>query len=52
MKKLVLYSAFIHPMSELSRWQIKSAVEQVANLASSFGGDYSSGLLTFGATHQ
>jgi len=49
--KGVLYSAFIHPMSELSRWQVKSAVEQVANLALSFGGDYSSGLLTFGADH-
>lgn len=47
----VLYAAFIHPMSELSRWQIKSALEQVANLSSSFGGDYSSGLLTFGGDH-
>lgn len=47
----VLFSAYIHPMSDLSRWQVRSAVEQVANLASSFGGDYSSGLLTFGGEH-
>ncbi len=44
----VLYSAFIHPLSELSETQIKSAVQQVANLAASFGEEYSSGLLTYG----
>ena len=44
----VLYSAFIHPLSELSEFQIKSAVQQVANLASTFGKEYSSGLLTYG----
>ena len=44
----VLYSAYIHPLNELSRSQIKSAVIQVANLAISFGGQYSSGILKFG----
>jgi hypothetical protein len=44
----VLYSAFIHPLSELSEIQIKSAVQQVANLAATFGKDYTSGSLTYG----
>lgn len=44
----VLYSAYIHPLSELSRSQIKSAVVQVANLALSFGNEYTSGVLSFG----
>jgi len=44
----VLYSAFIHPLSELSETQIKSAVQQVANLAASFGKEYTSGFLTYG----
>jgi len=43
-----LYSAYIHPLSALSKEQIKSAVLQVSNLAISFGGEYSSGLLSFG----
>ena len=43
----VLYSAFIHPLSELSEFQIKSAIQQVANLAATFGKDYSSGSLTY-----
>ena len=44
----VLYAAYIHPLSELSEQQIKSAVQQVANLASSFGKEYTSGFLTYG----
>lgn len=44
----VLYSAYIHPLSDLSRPQLKSAVVQVANLALSFGTEYTSGVLTFG----
>jgi hypothetical protein len=44
----VLYAAYIHPLSELSSGQIKSAVAQVFNLAATFGGDYSSGLLRYG----
>jgi hypothetical protein len=44
----VLYAAYIHPLSELSGAQIKSAVAQVFSLAATFGGDYSSGLLRYG----
>ena len=44
----ILYSAYIHSMKELNEAQIQSAVSQVANLALSFGGDYSSGELTYG----
>ena len=44
----VLYSAYIHPLSSLTESQIESAVKQVANLALSFGTEYSSGFLTFG----
>ncbi len=44
----VLYSAYIHPLSELSESQIESAMLQVANLALSFDGDYTSGVLTYG----
>lgn len=47
----VLYSAYIHPLSELSENQIKTAVQQVANLALSFGEEYSSGMLTYGDKH-
>lgn len=47
----VLYSAYIHPLSELQSSQIKSAVEQVANLALSFGRDYSSGILNYAKKH-
>jgi len=44
----VLYSAFIHPLTEMHEGQVRSAVSQVANLVLSFGADYSSGGLTFG----
>ncbi len=44
----VLYSAYIHPLSPLNTKQIKSAVLQVANLALSFGREYSSGILSYG----
>ena len=44
----VLYSAFIHPLSELSEALLESAVIQVANLAATFGEEYSSGVLTYG----
>jgi len=45
--KGVLYSAYIHSLAELNETQIKSAVQQVANLALSFGNEYSSGMLTY-----
>ena len=44
----ILYSAYIHPLSDLSENQIKSAVQQVANLALSYGREYTSGMLTYG----
>lgn len=43
----VLYSAYIHPLAELTDAQIKTAVQQVANLAISFGGEYTSGVLNY-----
>ncbi|HED16195.1 MAG TPA: hypothetical protein ENI64_05185 [Gammaproteobacteria bacterium] len=43
----VLFSAYIHPLSPLTREMIESAMAQVANLARSFGTEYSSGALTF-----
>lgn len=44
----ILYSMFIHPLSSLTKTQIKSAVEQVTNLALSFGTTYTSGVLDYG----
>lgn len=44
----VLYSAFIHPLSPLQNDQLRSALEQVANLVSTFGSTYQSTDLTFG----
>lgn len=48
LSKGVLYSAYIHPLSELNDEQVKSAVKQVANLALSFGNEYTSGVLSYG----
>ena len=45
--KGVLFSVYIHPLAELTEAQIKSAVSQVANLALSFGHEYSSGVLSY-----
>lgn len=44
----VLYSAFIHPMSPLSKAELISALDQVATLALTFGSSYTSGVLTYG----
>ena len=44
----LLYAAFIHPLEELSEWEIESGVYQVANLVRTFGTSYSSGGLEFG----
>lgn len=44
----ILYSAYIHSLSELSESQITSAVQQVANLSLSFGKEYTSGKLIYG----
>ena len=46
----VLYSAYIHPLSSLNQKQLESAVFQVANLALSFGTEYTSGTLQFRGT--
>ena len=46
----IMYAAYIHSMKELTQAQIESAVSQVANLALSFGGNYSSGELIYGGS--
>lgn len=50
--KGVLYSVFIHPLSYLSEHEIQSAVIQVFNLSASFGSEYTSNSLNFGAKKQ
>jgi len=44
----VLYAAYLHPLSPLTRNDLLAAVYQVASLRLTFGGEYTSGLLTFG----
>ena len=46
----VIYSAFIHPLSPLSKAEIESALKQVATLAQTFGSTYSSTELSFQGT--
>lgn len=43
-----LWSAFIHPLHELSSNQFMDALRQVATLAKNYGSSYSSGNLVFG----
>jgi len=43
----VLYSAYIHPLSPLTKEELKSALDQVSTLALTFGSTYSSGELSF-----
>ena len=43
-----LWSAFIHPLRELSDQQFLDAMNQVATLADNFGSSFSSGNLVFG----
>ena len=43
----VLYSAYIHPLSPLTKKELKSALDQVSTLALTFGSTYSSGELSF-----
>ena len=43
-----LYSAFIHPMSPLTKKELVDALNQVSTLALTFGSSYSSGSLSFG----
>jgi len=46
--KGVIWSAFIHPLEQLSDQQFLEGVGQVVNLVTSYGSTYSSGLLVFG----
>ncbi len=43
----VLYSAFIHPLSSITKSELESAIRQVATAAATFGSSYSSGELVF-----
>ena len=43
----ILYSAYIHPLSSLTKNELKSALSQVSTLAATFGTTYSSGQLVF-----
>lgn len=45
--KGMLYSAYIHPMSPLTKRQLENALDQVASLARTFGSTYTSGALSF-----
>jgi len=46
--KGILYAAFIHPMSSLTPAELDAALNQVAQLALTFGTSYSGGTLSFG----
>jgi hypothetical protein len=50
--KDVLYSAFIHPLSPLTKQELESALNQVASLAKTFGSTFTSGTLTFGGKNK
>ena len=43
----VLFAAYIHPLSLLTRGQIENALDQTATLAATFGKEYTSGFLTY-----
>ncbi|MEM7699905.1 MAG: hypothetical protein AAF236_16030 [Verrucomicrobiota bacterium] len=44
----IVYAAFIHPLSSLTKYDFLSGIFQVASLRASFGDSYSSGLLQYG----
>jgi hypothetical protein len=46
--KGILWSAYIHPLSELSEHQFIDGLAQAVNLAATYGTTYSSGALIFG----
>jgi hypothetical protein len=46
--KETLWSAFIHSLSSLSEHELLLGIGQVANLVTTFGSSFSSGLLLFG----
>ena len=43
----VLFSTYIHPMAELTKTQLLSAIRQVSTLNKTFGTSYTSGELSF-----
>ena len=45
----LLYSAYIHPLSPLTKKELEDALNQVSTLALTFGSTYSSGELVFNA---
>lgn len=48
----ILYSVYVHPLAQLNDEQVRSAVKQVANLALSFGNQYTSGVLNYGGNKK
>lgn len=44
----IVYAAYLHPLASLDEAGLQAALQQVANLALSFGTTYSSGTLSFG----
>ena len=47
----VVYAAFLHPLSTLSRPQLESAIRQVSALFLNFGSTFSSDELIYGVEH-
>lgn len=45
----VIYAAFLHPLSTLTRAELESAIRQVSALSRNFGSTYSSDELIYGA---
>lgn len=43
----IVYSAYIHPLSSVTKNEVESAIRQVATAAATFGVSYSSGELVF-----
>lgn len=48
----VLYSAFIHPLSPITKNEIESAIRQVATAALTFGSSFTSGELVFPGNNE
>jgi hypothetical protein len=48
----MVWSAFIHPLGDLSDELLRSAIHQVAVARVTFGGEYSSGVMVFGGGNQ
>ncbi len=48
----VIYAAFIHPLSSITKGELESAIRQVATAAATFGSSYSSGELVFPSNNE